>query len=80
MKKILIPQDKANHFVYGFLIFIFFNIFLSDLISLSIIVFIALIKEVYDKISKKGTPEILDFVFSILPSLLIIIKNKIYEL
>ena len=75
MKKIIIPQDKANHFFYGFLIFIFFNIFLSDLISLSIIVFIALAKEVYDKISKKGTPEILDFVFSILPAILIIITK-----
>ena len=75
MKKILIAQDKANHFFYGFLIFIFFNVFLSDLISLSIIVFIALAKEIYDKISKKGTPEILDFIFTILPAILIIITK-----
>ena len=75
MKKILIAQDKANHFVYGFLIFIFFNLFLSDLISFSIIVFIALAKEIYDKVSKKGTPEILDFIFTILPAILIIITK-----
>jgi hypothetical protein len=77
MKKILIPQDKANHFVYGFLIFILCNLFFTEITCLFIVVFAAAAKEVYDKVSKKGTPEILDFIATVLPAIIIIIKNKI---
>jgi hypothetical protein len=73
MKKILIPQDKANHFVYGFLIFAFFTLFFTELTCLLIVVFIAAGKEIYDKLSKKGTPEILDFVFTVIPALILTI-------
>ena len=77
MKKILIPQDKANHFVYGFLIFAFFSLFFTELTCLIIVSFVAAAKEVYDKVSKKGTPEILDFVFTIIPALILTLINII---
>ncbi len=78
MKKLLIPQDKANHFIYGFLIFIGLNIFVNENIAFSTVCIIALLKEiVHDKILKKGTPEIKDFIFTILPAIILILKNYI---
>jgi hypothetical protein len=73
MKNIIIPQDKANHFVYGFLIFAFFSLFFTEIICLIIVAFIAAAKEIYDKVSKKGTPELLDFVFTVIPALILTI-------
>jgi TM2 domain-containing membrane protein YozV len=73
MKKILIPQDKANHFVYGFLIFAFFSLFFTEITCLFIVIFVAGIKEIYDKASMKGTPELLDFVFTVIPALILTI-------
>jgi peptidoglycan biosynthesis protein MviN/MurJ (putative lipid II flippase) len=73
MKKILIPQDKANHFVYGFLIFEFFSLFFTEITCLFIVIFVAALKEMYDKESKKGTPELLDFVFTVIPALILTI-------
>ena len=73
MKKILIPQDKANHFVYGFLIFAFFSLFFTEITCLFIVIFVAAVKEIYDKASMKGTPELLDFVFTVIPALILTI-------
>lgn len=54
MKLQLIPQDKANHFIYGFVIFILSSIMLSNLISLGIVFIFAIGKEIRDQIIYKG--------------------------
>lgn len=73
MKLILIPEDKANHFVYGFVIYLLANIFLIDFYSLLVVLTIAIGKEVYDELSKKGRMEFLDIMYTIVPALLIIL-------
>jgi hypothetical protein len=75
MKLPVLPQDKANHFVYGFLIFCMFNFFLNSYYSLLIVFAIAVIKEIIDKISGKGTPEVLDVVATIAPALILILNQ-----
>ena len=49
MKLPQIPQDKANHFIYGFAIFFLANLFLLNYIALEITIIFALSKEVYDE-------------------------------
>lgn len=73
-----LPKDKANHFVYGFIIFITASLFFSDFISLSIVIFVAIFKELYDKLSKKGNPELLDFLATIAPALILNIIWKTF--
>ena len=64
----MIAQDKLKHLAVG--------IFFSSLIpfigiySLLICVVLAFGKEVYDYLYKKGTPEVLDAVYTIAPTLL----------
>ena len=66
MNKFLIPLDKANHFIYGYLIFCFSQIFFSLIISTLIVSIVAAAKEViWDKYLQKGTPDWKDFLFTI---------------
>ena len=77
MKLPQLPKDKANHFVYGFAIFIISEFFFSNLTSLFIVIFVAGTTEIYDKVSKKGNPEFLDFLVTIIPALILtLIKYK----
>lgn len=71
MKLPMIPQDKANHFIYGFVIFILSNLILNAYFALAIVFCFAAGKEVYDKVSGKGTPEILDFVATLIPAIIL---------
>lgn len=78
MEKFLIPQDKANHFIYGFLVFFLANLFLSGLFSFLAVCVIASLKEiVYDKPTQKGTSDYKDFIWTVLPSILLLIKSII---
>ena len=54
MNKILIPIDKANHFLYGFVIFILAQFIFNDFVSFIIVLLIALSKEIKDEITHKG--------------------------
>ena len=72
------PQhDKLLHFFYGFFIFVISDIFINDWYSIIPVFIIAIVKELYDKISKKGTPEIMDVVFTILPAIILTLINII---
>lgn len=62
---LLIPQDKANHFIYGCLIYFVLQFILTPVFALIATSGIAIAKEVYDKKSKKGTPEILDALYTV---------------
>ena len=67
---ILIAQDKANHFLYGFLIFIISQYFLNDYLSFGIVFVFALGKEIKDQIVYKGF-DYKDLLVTLLPSIII---------
>ena len=63
-----IPKDKLLHFFVGSVILFVSLLFFNTLASISIVVFVAAIKEiVYDDFLGKGTPEVQDFIYTILP-------------
>ena len=67
---ILIAQDKANHFLYGFLIFMISQYFLNDYLSFGIVLAFALGKEIKDQIVYKGFDH-KDLLVTLLPSIII---------
>ena len=60
-----LPQDKANHLIYGLLIFILVHFFFGVVAGLLAGTVAAVAKEVYDKVSGKGNPELLDALATI---------------
>ena len=73
-----IEKDKLLHFFVGSCILFLSLLFFNTLISISIVVFIAAIKEiVYDDFLKKGTPEVEDFIYTILPCLFYLINTNV---
>ena len=71
----MIPVDKLLHFFYATIISaVLINIDTWVGFVLANLIFIG--KElIYDKWMKKGTPEILDYVFGFVPSVLILITK-----
>ena len=67
---ILIAQDKANHFLYGFLIFIISQYFLNDYLSFGVVFAFAIGKEIKDQIVYKGF-DYKDLLVTLLPSIII---------
>jgi hypothetical protein len=61
----MIPKDKQYHFFAGFIIYLFSQFIFTIWVALIPVVAIATAKEVYDYISKKGTPEINDLLYTI---------------
>lgn len=59
-------DDKKKHFIAGFLIAAVISLFFGYLIGIAAAAVAAAGKEAYDKISGKGTPELLDFIATIL--------------
>lgn len=74
MKLPLIPLDKANHFIYGFIIYVLSNLFLSDLLSVGTVFCFALGKEVRDQIVYKGF-DCKDLVVTITPAAIFFVKK-----
>lgn len=67
-------QDRMVHFAFGFLIFLMLTLFFSTVGAAIIVAIIAGAKElIYDMLIKKEKPEFLDWLYSILPSILIIL-------
>lgn len=60
----LVPLDKANHFIYGAIAASLGGLH-SVALGALLCVAIAVAKEVYDKRSGKGNPEVLDAVATI---------------
>jgi hypothetical protein len=69
-----IPQDKANHFIYGFVIYFLTNLFLEDQVSFGVVLFFAIGKELYDEY-KCSTFDYKDLIATIVPGLVLILKN-----
>jgi hypothetical protein len=47
-KKLLIPEDKANHFIYGILIYTTLSLIHQPLTGLIVCILAGALKEVYD--------------------------------
>lgn len=65
----LIPQDKANHVVYGVAIALSLVLAQPTLpvwAPMALSGVIGALKEVYDRVSKRGTPDILDAVATVI--------------
>lgn len=65
----IIDQDKANHLIYGLLIFMVSMLLLSSVLSFMIVVFIALLKEVIDTYINgylRKREFLLDFLYTII--------------
>ena len=68
----LIPQDKANHAIYGAALACAGLIAHSPLAGLIVCAAFAVGKEVYDQVSKKGTPDLMDAVATVVGGLLVV--------
>ena len=66
----MIPLDKANHFIYGFFIFILSQCFFNDYYSMAIVFLFALGKEIKDEITYKGF-DYKDIIATIIPSVIL---------
>jgi hypothetical protein len=75
MKKLLIPVDKANHFIAGTVIYCLASLFLTPVAALAPVIIIGAAKEVYDKYSKKGTPDVIDFLYTMAGALPVLLTN-----
>jgi hypothetical protein len=71
----MIPIDKQNHFIAGLCIYTISSLFMPTMWAMIPVVVIGTAKEVYDYISKKGTPELNDLLYTIYGAIpLLIIK------
>ena len=58
-----LPQDKANHLIYGLLMFMVMTPFTGALLAVLAVAIIGALKEIiHDKLMGKGTPDFWDFV------------------
>lgn len=57
-----LPHDKALHLIGGVMIFAVFNFFVNWQVGLAMSAGIGALKEYWDYQSKKGTPDLWDFV------------------
>lgn len=76
MKLPLIPLDKANHFIYGFFIYVLSNLVFIDSYSLLIVFAFALVKEIKDEIVYHGF-DIKDLLITLLPGFILTLTNLI---
>ena len=72
-----IPQDKANHFIYGLGLFIALAFAHDPIFALALVVAVGIVKEVYDKVTGTGTPDVWDAVATSLGGLAGYICTKI---
>ena len=66
-----IPNDKLKHYMVGSILGL--SVILISYYSILIVLAFAIGKEVYDKLSKKGTPEVADAVYTIVGGLVTIL-------
>ena len=67
-----IRRDLANHFVYGFVIFVISSMVFSSVISFFITLLFALLKETYDY-AYFNRFDLDDIIFTIIPAIIMII-------
>lgn len=74
----LIPQDKANHAVYGIFIYGIIRMIpgATHQMALIVVFLAAVIKEIVDQIRGSGTPEFMDLFATCAPGILMYIGEK----
>ena len=75
MKLPLLPHDKANHFIYGFFIYVFAAFVVSNSLAFVIVCLFAIGKEVRDQIVYKGF-DLFDIFFTILPAIIMVSRDN----
>lgn len=70
-----IPKDKLLHSFYGTLIYSTTSM-IDPSIAIATVIIIAISKEIYDNLSNKGTPELMDIVATIAIPLILFIGDK----
>ena len=60
--ELVIPKDKQLHFIWGFFICAIVGWAVNPLIGLAVSLIAGALKEIYDKASGKGTPDIYDAI------------------
>ena len=71
MKLPLIPTDKANHFIYGFAIFLISSLILGSILGLITVCLFAAGKEYYDYKSY-GKFDLADMAMTIIPAMIMV--------
>jgi hypothetical protein len=78
----LIPEDKANHFLYGALAFLVIYWLSDPWMAVFGCIVVAVGKELWDLLTGKGNSEVADFVWTIVGSLTVflgVMKNAIFQ-
>lgn len=75
MNNFLIPVDKANHFIAGTVIYSLAVLIMNPFLAILPVLITAGGKEMYDYLSKKGTPDVMDVLFTILGALPVLITK-----
>ena len=75
-----IPTDKKKHFAAGFAICAIVSILCGYLIGFAVAAIAAAGKEARDYITKKGTPEFADFVYTIVGAIAFILFSVVLSL
>lgn len=73
---IQIPQDKLIHYVIGTLLYAA-TYLLVGYLAIVVVIVVAVGKELYDKVSGKGTPEYLDALITITGGVVCLIVSMI---
>lgn len=69
-----IPFDKANHFIYGFCIYMLFSSIFTELIGLIVTILFAIGREVYNA-KHKGSFDYKDIIATIIPAVMLFVKH-----
>jgi hypothetical protein len=72
----LIPLDKANHFIYGFFIYIFFSMVVPHQIAVGFVFGFGVLKEIRDHVINKKA-DFLDMVFTVIPAIIMLITEHV---
>ena len=75
MKLPIIPLDKANHFIYGAVISGLAILVMPTMYAFMLTALAGVGKEIYDLYSKKGTPDVNDFLYTIAGSAPVLISH-----
>ena len=75
MNNYLIPVDKANHFIAGTVIYCLALFLLSPAMAIIPVIVAGAAKELYDYYIGKGTPDVIDFLYTVLGAIPVLITH-----
>ena len=73
---LVIPHDKANHFVYGAVLAAAGSLY-SPEAGAALCLAVAVGKEVYDRVSRKGNPEAADIVATVIGGVVVLLPQAL---